>query len=211
MNKIKKKHIIFDMDGTLADTAQVTVAAFHELCGLYNLPKLSYDTIRNAIGIGGLDFYISLYPNQPEEILVDFSRKVENMEKIKTRVLGEKILFPGTGELLKNLSEEGYFLYIASTGDKNHVYSTLSSGKIDHLFTKISCGEPEKILMVKKIIANRNINEWVMVGDRHKDSDAAKANHILSLGAGFGYLNQEDFKLFDAVLHKPDDIYHYLQ
>ena len=195
----------------MADTAKVTVAAFDEVIKKHKLPKLTYDQIRDTIGIGGLDFYSRLYPLQPKEILIDFAREVENLEKIKTRALGEKILFPGISELLSDLSKNGYCLYIASTGDTEHVHTTLSSGKIEHLFTGISCNEPEKISMVNQIIAGRDVNEWVMVGDRSKDSDAAKANNILSLGAGFGYLNKEDYKLFNAVLAKPDDLYYYLR
>jgi phosphoglycolate phosphatase len=198
------------MDGTLADTAKATVAAFAEAGKRYNLPKLPDVQIRDAIGIGGLDFYLLLYPNQPKDILVNFSFEVENIEKIKTKVLGEKILFPGIKELLTDLSKKGYYLYIASTGDKNHVHSTLSAGNIENLFTGIYCGEPEKILMVNRIIASRETGEWVMVGDRSKDSDAARANNIFSLGAGFGYLNEEDYRLFNAVLSKPEDIYDYL-
>ena len=210
MGNIKKKHFIFDMDGTLADTAKVTVAAFHELDEKYKLHRLEYKQIRDAIGIGGLDFYISLYPERSRVILIDFAEEVENMEKIKTRELGKEILFPGVYEMLIKLLEEGCYLHIASTGSKEHVDSTLTSGKIKHLFKDISCDEPEKILMVKKIIAGQDISEWVMIGDRKKDSDAAKGSGIPALGAKFGYLNEEDFKLFDEVLHKPEDIYKYI-
>jgi phosphoglycolate phosphatase-like HAD superfamily hydrolase len=207
---MKKKHIIFDMDGTLADTAKVTAAAFYEVCGKYDLPKLEYKKISDAIGIGGLDFYISLYPGQPAELLSGFAREVEDCEKIKTKELGEDILFPGIPELLRGLLKDGCNLYIASTGDKNHVYSNLTAGNIIDLFAGISCGEPEKEAMVKRIIAERDITEWAMVGDRNKDSNAARANNILALGAKYGYLNEEDFGLFDAVLYKPGDIYDYI-
>ena len=198
------------MDGTLADTAKVTAAAFEEAGKLFNLPKLNADKIRDAIGIGGIDFYLSLYPEQPKEVLIDFAREAEYLERIKTSVLGEEILFPDVKKTLENLSKDGYYLYIASTGDKEHVHTTLSAGKIERLFTGISCGEPEKILMVKNMIAGRDAYEWIMIGDRSKDSNAAKANNIFSLGAGFGYLNKKDYKLFDAVIDKPEDIYEYV-
>ena len=207
---VKKRHIIFDMDGTLSDTAKATVVALYEVGKQYKLPRVTDERIRAAMGLAGPEFYAHLYPHEPKETLMNIERTADVIEEAMITKMGKEILFPGVGDMLADLSEKGYCLYIASTGSESHVHNTLASCGIEGLFTSVSCGKSEKISMVKSIIAGRNTDEWAMVGDMFKDSEAARGNNILALGAGFGYLAKDDYPLFDSVLLKPEDIYKYV-
>jgi len=42
-------NIIFDLDGTLADTAELTLNAFKNLAGCYGLPVPPLETVRAAM------------------------------------------------------------------------------------------------------------------------------------------------------------------
>ena len=66
----KKKHIIFDMDGTLSDTAKATLAAIKKTEKHFRLPPVTESSIRDAMGIAGLDFYRRIFPNVPDDILI---------------------------------------------------------------------------------------------------------------------------------------------
>ena len=208
---MKKKHIIFDLDGTLSDTAKATAAAISRVEKQYELPKISISHIHAAMGLADLEFYAHLYPNESAEKLMKAGAAIDSLEEEAIKAIGKEILFPGVMDMLTGLVNNGYNLYIASTGSENHVYTTLISAGIEKLFTAISCGEPAKILMVKNIIAGRDPQKWVMVGDMFKDSEAARNNNILALGAGFGYLAEEDRRLFDGALSEPGEIYDYLK
>jgi len=205
-----RKHIIFDMDGTLSDTAKGTMAAIKKVEKLYKLPGITIAEIKAAMGIAGFEFYRHMYPGVPKDILIHVEREVDILEDEEISEIGEGILFSGVKEMLTVLVEKSYDLYIASTGSKKHVHTTLAAAGIENLFTGISCGEPGKIAMVGRIVAEQDRKEWIMVGDMYKDSEAARANNILALGAGYGYLDKGDIPLFDAVLAKPMDIYGYL-
>ena len=207
---MKKKHIIFDMDGTLTDTAKATTAAIRGLSNKLALPAVTDKQVRRAMGLPGLDFYKHLFPGKPEEELQVIEREADAAEEAIISAMKKDILFPGIGDLLSILSSEGYCLYVASTGSTRHVRSTLKTGEIRNHFKSVSCNEPDKIMMVKELISHGDVSEWVMVGDMYKDSEAARANNILALGAGYGYLAENDYPLFDSVLQKPEEIYNYI-
>jgi len=206
---VRKKHFIFDMDGTLSDTGKATAKAIKAVEKRYPLPMIDDSHIRNAMGIGGLDFYRCLYPSVPDDILIKIEPEVDALEHEAVQALGADILFLGVREMLAALVQRGHDLHIASTGSKSHVEGTLHAAGIASFFTSVSSNEPVKIAMVQRIISDSNPQDWAMVGDMFKDSEAARANHILALGAGFGYLAEEDYTLFDAVLRTPGDLLDY--
>jgi phosphoglycolate phosphatase-like HAD superfamily hydrolase len=204
------EHIIFDMDGTLTATARATKIAVDAVRGRYGLPFVSESQIRSAMGLGGLEFHAKLFPGVPEETLAAVGRDIDGLEAANVKKIGRDILFPGVREMLEALAGKGYPLYIASTGSARHVGNTLRSAGIRQIFTGIYNGEPQKIGMVKRIVAGRDPGGFAMVGDMFKDAEAARGNGIVALGAGYGYLDAEDAGLFDAVLDKPGDIFLHL-
>ena len=206
----KKKHIIFDMDGTLSDTAKATLAAIKKAEKLFKLPPVTENSIRDAMGIAGLDFYRHILPNVPDDVLIKLEPEVDALELAVIQDLGPEILFPGVADLLVSLKQANTNLYIASTGSEVHVHGTLQATGIKSYFSGIYCGESAKIDMVRRIIAGSDPDEWAMIGDMFKDSEAARGNGILALGAEFGYLAKEDYSLFDAVLRTPEDLLVYI-
>ena len=205
-----KKHIIFDLDGTLSDTAKATSSAINEIAKRHNIPLVDYKLILEAMGLPGLEFYAHLYPDMPKEELLRIEPLVDDAEEQAIKQLGGEILFPGVYDMLAKLYKKGLQLYIASTGSKNHVQVTLEASGVGKFFSGVSCGQPTKISMLKNMVSGRDVNEWIMVGDMYKDSEAARASNMLALGAGFGYLTKQAESLFDYVLRKPEDIYDYL-
>ena len=205
----KRKNVIFDLDGTLSDTAKATYEAIISVQLRYQLPPITNEHVKRAMGLAGLEFYRHIYPSMPEEALREIEPVVDALEEETINKLGEAILFPGVKEMLESLKQIGCKLYIASTGSQSHVYTTLRAAGIESFFEGIHCAEPVKIDMVKKIIKESNPDGWLMVGDMYKDLEAAKANDVLALGAGFGYLDKADYALFDTVLKVPADLLAY--
>ena len=199
------KNIIFDLDGTLSDTIKATAQAIREVGGKYNLPELTDERIRAAMGLADMEFYAFLFPGI--QGLGQIGQEIDAIEEDAIRRIKAGMLFPGVAEMLEELHKAGHKLYIASTGNTDHVSATVVSAGIEQYFTKISCNRPEKISMVKELIAGSDKSNWLMVGDMFKDSEAAKGNGITALGAAFGYLKPKDHTLFDAILQKPCDIF----
>ena len=200
--KNKIHSVIFDLDGTLADSAILTVAAFAQVMPEFGLPVLDAQTIKKAIGYANPEFYFILFPDFPREIVLEAGAKTEEIELKVLSTMGDTILFKDCHELLLRLKEKGIRLYIASTGDHDHVHGILSAAKIHELFESVSCGRPDKVEMLREIIDERNKDGYVMVGDMSKDYDAARANGIMSVGARFGYCRADDLG-FDVTIDSP--------
>lgn len=200
------KNIIFDMDGTLADTSKVSSVALRQYAPEFGLKKLTDEKIKKAIGYANPEFYHHLFPREDQYKLLQFAQKVEEYEKVIIKQLGDKLLFPHIMRLLHCLKENGCKLYVASTGSPEHVDAVLKNAGIIAMFDQIFCNKPEKILMVKAIINDTPKKGWVMVGDKQKDSEAAQNNNILSVGAAYGYCVPEEYNCFDFIIQKPFDI-----
>jgi len=205
------KNIIFDMDGTLTATAQATELAIRELTDMFQLPLITTDDIKGAMGLGGLEFHAKLFPDKTMDQLVAICDRLDKLEQENVKRIGRDILFPGVAAMFARLVEKGYPIFIASTGSVAHVDTTLRATGIKDLFTAIHCDEPQKKDMVRRIMDGGDPTQWMMVGDMFKDAEAARANGIFALGAGYGYLHEANTHLFDAVIHTPGDIFAFLQ
>jgi len=205
------KNIIFDMDGTLTATAQATEIAIRALATEMSLPTVTTEDIKGAMGLGGLEFHAKLFPSLSEAQLVTVCHRLDQLEQENVIRIGRDILFPGVGNMLTRLVDMGYPIFIASTGSVTHVSTTLQATGIMDMFTAIHCDEPQKMDMVRRIIGDGNPSEWMMVGDMFKDAEAARANNIFALGAGYGYMHADNAGLFDAVVHTPDEIFGILE
>jgi len=197
------RRLIFDMDGTLADTAKSAIPACVALAKRNGLPVPTSEAVRAAIGIANPDFYYHLFPTCDRERIAACSWQAERDDAVFVHQLGQRILFPCISDMLDDLKVLGCELYIASTGDAEHVDVVLTSGGIKDRFKRIYCGQPEKVSMVRTIIGDTDKSEWAMVGDRDKDVRAARENGIYAIGAGFGYCEPKDWHLYDTVFETP--------
>jgi phosphoglycolate phosphatase len=198
------RHFIFDIDGTLSDTAKATAKVIGALSEKWGFPAVGEASIKEAMGYPSLEFCRRLIPMCDEGRLRRFEAELSFAEDAAIRVIGTAILFPGVADTLIRLREMGAELYAASTGSPTHVATVLEASGIRSLFTKICCGKPQKIEMVRKIIKMDDPFRFIMVGDKRFDAEAAERNGIHSVGAGYGYCAKIDYDLFDEIISHPE-------
>jgi len=197
--------VIFDMDGTLSDTAVLTFNSLKRLAPKYGLPVPSRQEIQKVMGYANPEFYYRLFPGIPRDALDDLSPVLAGGEMDELASIKEKVLFEGSVELLESLKKKGVRMHIASTGSKKHVHSVTSVTGIAVFFETISCGVPDKTETVREIIGNEDKNGFVYLGDMVKDYIAARENGILSVGACYGYCSRESSE-FDLYIGHPVEL-----
>lgn len=204
------KHIIFDIDGTLADTAKVLIPACTQVSKDYGLPPVSDDVIRQTIDYAYPDFYFELYPHKTKHLMLEYGRKVDALAEAAIWEMGKSILFPGVISMLESLILRRVSLSVTSMADFPYVNAVLTTAGIQHFFDMIAYGEPDEEDAVRNIIFG-SPTRWALVGDKPKDMSAARANGILAIAAGFGYVNRHDAAMFDRVLSSPGGILNWVQ
>lgn len=195
--------IIFDMDGTLVDTLSMTIGALAKYapqCGLSPRPR---QAVLPVIGLGNAEFYRALYPDATPAQRRQLEAVVEEGELEIGRTLGRRVLFPGAAEMLARLKRAGLPLFVASTGTRFHVEGCLQIGGVLPLFDEIACGEPDKADMTTRLLRGFEPARVPFIGDSFKDVEAAHANRLLAIGAGFGYA-RDGGAAFDAIYDTPE-------
>ena len=196
--------LIFDLDGTLADTALLTEAAFKKILPKLKVPQPPLETIRAAVGYQNPEFYFHVFPNAPEEIVNRIGELTEDEEQRLLPYFKRDLLFPGVRATLQVLRGLGAVMHIASTGSETHVYSILNKCGIKDFFKKILCDRPHKAGMVAEIIAGRDASGFFFIGDMRKDVEAARANGVVSIGASYGYCKNNAG--FDKYIDSPEKL-----
>ncbi len=108
------KLIIFDFDGTLADTYELIIKTNQAAMEAMDYPVRDEEAIRATIGLPLEAGIRTLYPDLPEEALPQWCATYRRIFDVyKTKYL--PVLFPGVKQTLEWLHGKGYVLTVASS------------------------------------------------------------------------------------------------
>ncbi len=201
---MKVNLLIFDLDGTLYKTENVSVPALKEAFSEFDI-ILSENTILKQFGEPTSKIIDNLVP--PE--------KKDKQKKIRKRIIKKEdemipekaTLYEGTKRTLDTLKERGYNLTICSNGRYDYIDRVLQNTSIKDYFSTIrgyNAGK-NKSDHIKELMEEFSVNEAVMIGDRYHDVKAANKAGIISIGALYGYGNKEAKKA-DYIIKEPSEL-----
>lgn len=185
------KNIIFDFDGTLADTSKLIVATMQKTIQDYGLPLRNEEEIKSTIGVRLEEIPSILWPTYKdlgEPFAILYRKNFELMkDKIPVR------LFPGVKETLSKLKSDGYQMAIATSRSRPSVEELTELLEIRNYFSFLLGGNdvtegkphPESIY---KILSEMDWKgkETIMVGDMAVDILMGKNAGIATLGVTYG-------------------------
>lgn len=106
--------IIFDFDGTLADTYELIIKTNQEAMRQMDYPVRDEETIRGTIGLPLEAGIRTLFPDLPEEAIPQWCATYRRVFDVyKTQYL--PVLFPEVKETLEWLRDKGFVLTVASS------------------------------------------------------------------------------------------------
>ena len=120
---------------------------------------------------------------------------------------------PACARCSTQLHQQGFPLYICTSKQQRFALRILDAFKLTGLFTAIygdkaeyaSHGKADLLAALLREASPQGDSAW-MIGDRIYDFQAARANHIRCLAAGWGYGSAEESALADAQAATPADV-----
>ena len=194
------KLVIFDFDGTLADTKENIILTFQMTMKELGVEIKSRQECAATIGLTLEDAFKVLYPGMAAEkyiLLRDTYRRIFK-ENRKILVPG---LFPEVMETLEELRRRGYLMSIASSRLSPSMQSFLEDMKIAHLFEYAVGGDnvehpkpaPDAVLQILRHY-NLSAEEAFVVGDMPFDINMATNAGVKSCGVTWGNADAAQLK-----------------
>ena len=207
----QKLTILFDLDGTLVDTAPDLMLAHNHVMKKFGYPTKSTEEIRNLVGKGaGAMIGRSIWGQAKKE----FSKV--NDEKIKKEmvrefvdfygknIIKESTLIDGVKEFLKWCKEQNISMAVCTNKQEHLSNDLLKKIGIYNYFEYVAGSDtfdyckpdPRHLTSVVEIL-DGDLKKTIMIGDSETDANAAKSAEIPIILLEDGYTEK-----------KIDEIYH---
>lgn len=190
--------VLFDLDGTLADTAPDLGGALNAVLRRHNLPEKSMDEIRTQASHGAaglLKLGAGITPDHP-----DYARwRTEYLNEYDSRYAQDTELFDGVNELIAELDQRGIKWGIIT--NKPMRFTDKLVPKLGFIIPPAvvvsgdTCGEPKP--SVKPMLyacgqIHADPQHTLYVGDAERDIQAGRNAGMKTVLAEWGYISDED-------------------
>lgn len=182
--------IIFDWDGTIADSLPHIVNAMKSAISAVQLPTRTAEEILDVTGLGLQEAVTGLFPGIETAVS---NCLIDHYRKYYLEYTAEKTqLFPKVENTLQTLSDEGYMLAIATGKSRKGLERSIKNSGIKHYFHTSRCADETVSKphprMLYEIMNSVGITarETIMVGDSRYDLQMAASANVASVAVGYG-------------------------
>jgi phosphoglycolate phosphatase len=201
--------LIFDLDGTLTDSKPGILGCLRKVLderGMGDQGRLD-----RFIGPPVEEWVVDLLPDgsaEERQAMARDYRACYDREGWRNNSV-----FPGVREMLQELHQRSLPLYVCTSKQQHFAVRILDHFGLSILFTaiygdKIEYTSHSKVDLLANILREHSLSAdstW-MIGDRSFDIDAAHANRLRCLAAGWGYGTPEECATADAIAPTPADV-----
>ena len=179
------KVIIFDFDGTLADTIDILLSITNRLSAEFGFKSATKDELAQLSNLNSWQILqysgisIFKFPLLIRRLKAELHSEVPHIQ-----------LFPGIKEVLLELKKRGFQLGIITSNSRENVLGALERNGLQDTFTFIYSGSTfgkHKVINKWLRIENIHTEKVVYVGDEIRDIDAAKKTGIKVIAVGWGF------------------------
>ncbi len=189
--------ILFDLDGTLLDTAPDMVGALNDLRAVEGLEALPYGPLRAAVSHGAARLVRLGFPDADEARAQALQRRY--LEIYRTRLARQTRLFAGMDEVLEELARRRLAAGVVTNKPGWLTEPLLEELGIRGRFRCVVSGDtlaerkphPLPLLHAARL-AGVDAAQCLYVGDARRDVEAARAAGMPALVAVYGYLGEDD-------------------
>ncbi len=202
--------LIFDLDGTLTDSKPGILGCLRKVIDARGLNFAG--PLDKFIGPPVEEWTRELLPHAGDEeraALAHDYRACYDREGWSNNAV-----YPGVREMLAELHAGGYSLFVCTSKHERFAVRIVETFGLASYFTAVYGDRLEyeshsKAGLLARILSERSIdrdNAW-MIGDRSFDIEAAHANQLRCIAAGWGYGSAVELAEADATAPLPQDVY----
>ena len=205
---VKYKYIIFDFDGTLADTEEANFVIYQKLAEKYNLRNITMDELGHLKKMNAKD--VMTYVEVKKRYLPFLLKKGKNL--LSQNIQNIRLCKPDVLHTVCKLKEMGLKTAIITTNSKTNVKLFLEAHNADYFDLIVSATmfgkEPKMKKIVKKEKEKINLSEFLYVGDEIRDITAAKNAGMDIASVAWGYNTVESLKKHEPtyLIYEPSEL-----
>lgn len=189
------KAVLFDLDGTLIDTAADFIRIIQDMCRAENCEVVAADLIRTQVSEGARAMVKLVYPHLEVDDPVFLAHRQRFLDLYGADIAVETDLFEGMYPLLDELEARGIPWGIVTNKPRGLSEALLAALNLTERCTVLVC--PEDVTRTKPdpepmYLAARQINlpaeQIIYVGDHPRDIEAGRNAGMYTILAAYGYL-----------------------
>ncbi len=191
------KAVLFDLDGTLIDTAPDMVRILSDMIDTHHRQPIPYPLLRSTVSNGSLGLVRAGFPGADDARLRELQQ--EFLDRYEQEVCRDSVLFPGLSAFLDRLDRHGRPWGIVTNKPERMTNRLLEDLA---LLDRAACAVSGDTLPQRKpdpaplLLASRLTRvpprETVYVGDALRDIAAGRAAGMVTVAAGYGYITADD-------------------
>ena len=197
----KYDFVLFDFDGTIADTGRGIMRCALIALNFYGYDEPDRERLKAFVGPPLVDSFLTYGADlETARKMVDKYR-----EHYSAGGMFESDLYEGAQDMLRALHASGCKMAIASSKPGKYVAAILEKLGIAEYFSFISAPEIGHVNPTKQELIDAAVSalgadkaKTVMVGDRLFDIEGAKLSGVASIGAVYGFGCEEEMKKYGA-------------
>lgn len=202
MNANKKeattRHILFDLDGTLADTAQDLAFTLNRLLAHEGYHTLPFEQIRPIVSNGASALIEFGFGNAvPAEKFKQLTQQF--LDIYQNHLTHRTTLFPGMAELLETIENDGQLWGVVTNKPSWLTDPLMEELGLAQRAACIVSGDtveykkphPQPLLHACEVMGV-SAAECVYIGDAQRDIEAGRRAGMKTLAALFGYISEGD-------------------
>ncbi|EDZ59837.1 phosphoglycolate phosphatase [Candidatus Pelagibacter sp. HTCC7211] len=212
----QKFTVLFDLDGTLVDTAPDLMRAHNHVMKKFGYPTKSTEEIRNLVGKGaGALIGRSIWGQAKKEFhsVIDLKIKDEMSKEFVNyygkNIINESTLIKGVKEFLIWCKDQNISMAVCTNKQEHLSNDLLKKIGIYDFFEYVAGSDtfdyckpdPRHLTSVVEIL-DGDVNKTIMIGDSETDANAAKAAEIPVILLENGYTEKNTNEIYHNHLIK---------
>lgn len=217
MSKFAPAAVLFDLDGTLVDSAPDVARSVNVAFQEAGQPQLSVDTVKDLVGKGASALVEAALRMHGVDPAADQIKGITDrfLSVYAAEPIVHTTLFPGAVEAVQRLLDAGVPVGICTNKPAKTTQPVLEALGLDKLFKVVLCGDQAKqrkpngghVLETMALLGVSDRRRSVMVGDSENDIYAAHDAGVPSVCVTFGYCHEPlDVLKPSVVIDRFDDL-----